>query len=91
MNIISKNILYVIFAALLTLNVYIFISSMYLGDEINRFDSQIKKYTFENSMLEKEVYKAQSLQYAASLSAHLNFTHQQQPVYFENLKYALNR
>jgi len=91
MNIIKKNIFYLVFAVLLFANVSIFISSMYLGEEINRFDSETKQLSQENLNLEKEVYQVQSLQYAASLSAHLNFTKQSQPVYFENLKYALNR
>lgn len=91
MNLIKKNLFYLVFAILLFSNVAIFISSMYLGDEVNRFDSETKQLTQENAALEKEVYQAQSLQYAASLSAGLNFTKQSQPVFFENLKYALNR
>lgn len=91
MKVIFKNSFYFLFVGLLIANVYIFVTSMYLGDEINRFDSQIKTLTQENTGLEKEVYQAESLQYAASLSASLHFTAQSQPVFFDNLKYALNR
>lgn len=91
MKAILKNALIVFFFILLISNVGIFVSGMYLGDDINRYDGEVTKLTRENSILEKEVYQVGSLQYAASLSAHLNFTKQSQPVYFENLKYALNR
>lgn len=91
MKVVLKDVLIVLFFILLIANTGIFVSGMYLGDDINRFDGEIKKLTRENATLEKEVYQAESLQYAASLSAKLNFTKQSQPVYFENLKYALNR
>jgi len=86
-----KDTLIVTFFILLIANTAIFVSGMYLGDDINRFDGEIRKLNRENAVLEKEVYQAESLQYAASLSAKLNFTKQSQPLYFENLKYALNR
>lgn len=91
MKIVIKDILIILFFILLVANTGIFVSGMYLGDDINRFDSEIKKLNRENTLLEKEVYHAESLQYAASLSAKLNFVKQAQPIYFENLKYALNR
>ncbi len=91
MKIVLKDTLIGLFFLLLVANTGIFVSGMYLGDDINRFEGEIKKLNRENAILEKEVYQFGSLQYAASLSAKLNFTKQSQPVYFENLKYALNR
>jgi hypothetical protein len=91
MKILFKNILILLFFILLIANTGIFVSGMHLGDDINRFEDEIKKLDQENTILEKEVYRVESLQYAASLSAKLNFVRQSQPLYFENLKYALNR
>lgn len=86
-----KNTLLVLLFTLVAINVYIFVAGMYLSDDINRFDLEIKKLTRENLMLERQVYEAQSLQYAASLSAKLDFTKKSQPIFFESLKYAFVR
>jgi outer membrane murein-binding lipoprotein Lpp len=88
MNTIVKNMFAALFAVLALVNVYIFVAGMYLADDINRYETEIETLSSENVRLEKEVYQAQSLQYAASLSAHLNFTKKSTPVYFESLKYA---
>lgn len=88
MNAIVKNIFVALFLVVAVVNVYIFVAGMYLSDDINRYESQIETLSRENVRLEKEVYQAQSLQYAASLSARLNFTKKSAPVYFESLKYA---
>ncbi|OGK62324.1 hypothetical protein A2334_02115 [Candidatus Roizmanbacteria bacterium RIFOXYB2_FULL_38_10] len=91
MKSIIRQGIYVLFILIAAANLYLFVAGMYLSDDINRFDNSIKKLTQENLQLEKEVYQVESLQYAASLSAHLDFTEKSQPVYFENLKYAFNR
>lgn len=91
MKLVVKNTFFVLFFILAAVNIYIFVSSMYLGDNINRFSGEIERLTLENNKLEKEVVQAESLQYASSLSAQLNFTKKSEPVYFESLKYALAR
>jgi len=58
---------------------------------LNRFVSEIDRYKTENKRLQTEVFRAGSLDYAASMSASLKFTKKSQPLYFEQLKYALNR
>ncbi|PIY68566.1 hypothetical protein COY90_05285 [Candidatus Roizmanbacteria bacterium CG_4_10_14_0_8_um_filter_39_9] len=91
MKSIFKNSLIGIFILLAAANIYLFVASMYIGDEINKYESHITALKQENTDLEHEVYEVESLQYAASLSASLHFTKQVQPVYFENMKYAFNR
>ncbi len=91
MKTILRNSLIVLFFLLIAGNLYIFVAGMYLSDEINQYDVKTKELTEENTRLEKEVYQLESYQYAASMSAVLQFTKQSQPVYFDDLKYALNR
>lgn len=91
MNSLLKNGLIALFVVLAASNIYLFVAGMYIGDEINKYESQITALKHENTYLEHEVYEVESLQYAASLSGTLRFTKQVQPVYFENMKYAFNR
>lgn len=88
MKLIARNAFIALFIVLAAVNLYIFVAGMYLSDDINRYDTQISKLSEENLRLEKDVYEAESLQYAASLSASLNFTEKSQPVFFDSLKYA---
>lgn len=88
-----KNIIKDVFAAVFVLliagNIYIFVRGMALADNINRFQDQIAELTTDNQHLQTEIYAAESLQRAASLSASLSFTKKSVPFYFEQLKYAL--
>ncbi len=91
MKLLSKSIIWGIFAVLVVVNIFIFVNSIGLSDNINKFESDTKTLHQENLNLENEVYQIDSLQYAASVAASLNFSQKAQPIFLENLKYALNR
>lgn len=84
-------ILLVIFLALMVVNVFVFMSGIKLSDDISKYDSETLALKKENTELEKQVYEISSLQYAASISAQLDFSQQTKPLYFTSFKYALNR
>lgn len=86
---ILKDIFIAVFVLLIAGNIYIFVSGMSLSDNINRFQAQTAKLQNDNQQLQTEIYAAESLQHAASLSASLKFTQKSQPLYFEQLRYAL--
>lgn len=77
------------FILLLTGNIILFVSSMNLSSQMNEFDITTKQLAKENISLERDVLSLQSLQYAASLSASLNFDKTSQPVFFDELPVAL--
>lgn len=91
MRFILRNTVWVLFIALIVCNVYIFISGITLSDEISGFDKNIAKLHQENLELEKKLYDVSSLHYAASVAAQLSFTEKSNPIYWESLKFALNR
>lgn len=86
-----KNIVLVVFLTLMIGNMYVFLSGVALGDEINHYEKEITRLHQENLDIEKKVYDAESLNYAASIAAQLDFSKHATPVYLDNLKYALNR
>ncbi|MBI2641083.1 hypothetical protein HYW87_00610 [Candidatus Roizmanbacteria bacterium] len=83
-----RTIIFLIVLLLLS-NVYIFVNTIRLGGDINHFEKEIKTLHQENLSLENEAYQLDSLQYAASLAAELDFSKKSQPFYLESLKYAL--
>jgi len=86
-----NNIIWGILFVFILGNVYVFIIGIKLSDEVNHFEKEIKRLKQENINLEKKAYEVESLKFAASMAAKLNFIKQSQPMYIENLKYALNR
>lgn len=91
MKFITKYIIWTIFLILLSANVYIFVHSIKLANEINRFEKEMRAFHQENLILENKIYEVDSLQYAASMAARLDFSEKAQPLYLENLKYARNQ
>lgn len=91
MKTIIKDTLITLFVVLVAGNIYIFVRGMYLSDNLNRFQDQIQQLQTDNDHLRTQVYQAESLQYASSISAVLKFTKKSQPLFFEQLKYALKR
>lgn len=71
-------------------NIAIFVWGMGLGNEINFFEQETKRLHLQNIELDKKISYYQSLQFAASTAAVLDFTKKGTPVYLENLKYAKN-
>lgn len=88
---IIKIIVPILFIGLVVINIFIFVSSMSLSQQINSFEKDTQKIRQQNIALEKELYRANSLDYAASVAAKLEFTKKAEPYFLENLKYALNK
>ncbi len=91
MKLVYKYTIWLIFFALLATNIFIFLHSIKLSDEINHFEKEISALHQENLQLANKIYAVDSFQNAASLAAQLDFTKKAQPVYLDDLKYALNR
>lgn len=88
MNHLTKYILWAVFFVLISVNIYVFLNSLKLSDRINLFEKEIKSMHQENLGLENKIYEVDSLQYAASLAAQLDFSQKAQPTFLENLKFA---
>lgn len=86
-----KLTIWIAFFLLISVNVFIFLSGMKLSKQINYFEKETKRLHQENIDLEKKAYEADSLQYAASVAAQLDFTKKAEPYFLENLRYALKR
>lgn len=86
-----KNIIWAAFIFLAIINIFIFLKSITLSSEISFFETELRNIHQENLELEKKAVSFDSLQYAASMAAVLNYTKKSQPIYIENDKYALNK
>ena len=84
-----KNTVLITFITLAILNIAIFIKGIKLTTELGFFDKETNKLHQQNLELEKQAYDFDSLQYAASVAASLDFTQKTQLVYLDNLKIAL--
>lgn len=90
-RLIVKNSIWIIFVILLVTNFFIFVSGIKIGDEINYFEKETRVFHQQNVELEKQKSSLSSLQYAASIAATLDFTKKSQPIYLDNLPYAMNK
>jgi len=88
---IYKILSLLIFFTLVGLNLYFYIRGFVLSNEMNVFEKKAQQLKIENRELAKKVSAFDSMQYASSMAAEMNFTAKILPIYFENLKYALNR
>ncbi len=87
----SGAAIWVLFFALMAGNIYVFITGVSLSEDIHRFETEIEQLRQENIELETKVFKAESIEYAASLAADLDYTEKTEPVFFDNdTKYAYN-
>ena len=84
----TKFSIWAVFLVLVSANIFVFLNGLKLSDKINHFEKDIKNLHQENLGLENKIYEVDSLQYAASLAAQLDFTQKAQPVFLDNLKYA---
>ena len=91
MKLIAKQSIWIIFFILLLANVYVFVSGVALSDEISKFDIETTKLHQQNLELEKKLYSVESLNYAASMAAQMNFSNAAPPVYLDEQRFALNR
>ena len=85
------GIIWLFFILLLGANIYIFLSGMDLSQKINTYEKETKRLHQENIDLEAKAYEANSLQYAASRAADLDFTKKAEPYFLENLHFALKK
>jgi hypothetical protein len=85
-----KLIISFFFVILVIGNFYTFVNSIKLSDDINRFENKIIKLKQDNLILENKIYDIDSLRFASSMAAQLNFSITSEPIYLDNLKYALN-
>ncbi len=83
-----KKIIGIIFFVLIIINIGLFVSSIKLSDEIAVYERNTQKTHEQNIELQKQVARYDSIQFAASAAASLNFVKQSAPVYLDNLKYA---
>jgi hypothetical protein len=74
---------WLLLAVLMVINVKFYVSSISLSEEVNRFESEIKKLRTENTILETKLYKVDSLQYAYAKSKELDFTKKSNPLNFD--------
>lgn len=89
-----KIFLQLIFLTILVLmivNVGLFVHSIVLGGEINKLEKETRALTFSNIDLDNKINTVDSLQYAASVAASLNFTASVKPVYLDRPQYAYNQ
>lgn len=71
-------------------NIFLFTSSISLGDQISGFENKIVVLHKENLNLERQVSDLSSLKFAADKAQALNFTKTGTPTYLENLGVAYN-
>ncbi len=81
----------ILLPVLVAANMYLFVSGISLGDQINYFEGQTTVLHEKNVELTRQTSYFDSLQYAASMAATLNFVNDSKPMVLSNLKYALNR
>lgn len=60
-------------------NVYIFVSGLGLQSEMMHYEKETKRIEQENLDFQEKVFEANSLQYAASKAADLEFTERAEP------------
>ena len=80
-----------LFIGLSIFHIYLFVSGIALGEEINNFEHEIKKLRTENIDLEQKLYNIESLSHAASAAARMEFIKKVTPVYLDNLTIAFYR
>ncbi len=86
---ILKYAIWLVFIGLLAANLYIFVQSMKISQQINYFDNATKKQHQINLDLEAKAFATDSLRYAASMAAQMDFTKKAQPFFLGNLGFAL--
>lgn len=88
---VAKSLMTSLFICLIAINLFIFVSGIKIGAQVNSLEKNISKLKKENLDLENKVVELDSYQYAASMAATLDFTVRSQPIYIGNPPYAQNR
>lgn len=87
----GKILITILFLVMVVANLLIFVSGMNLSQQISYFEQETKRLRRENISLQKKAYEADSLQFAASVAAQLNFAQKAEPYFLENLGFALRK
>lgn len=74
--------------ALVLGNAYIFVEGIELGNEVSRYEKEIKKLYAANMALENKVYALDSLQFAASVASRLEYAEGGEPIYLSGPNFA---
>lgn len=82
---------WIVIPLMLFANIFIFISGMLLGNQINHFEHETSTIHVQNIELNKQTSYIGSLEHAASVAASLDFVKRSTPIVLDNLRYALNR
>lgn len=86
----GEKAIWALFAILIVGNIAVFMNGVKLSDEINFYENEIKNIKQDNIKLEKKVYKADSVTYAASVAAELKFSNKNKTVSLDEMGYAYN-
>jgi len=86
-----KAVIYLLVVCLVVTNIYIFVVGIQSSNEVSRMEKSLEKLRQENIDLESQLSQIDSLEYAASIAASLDFEKKAVPTYLDSLKYALNR
>ncbi len=87
----GKLLIGILFLVLIGANLYIFVSGMHLSQQISYLEKETNRLHKENLSLQKKAYEADSLQFAASVAAKLDFAQKEEPYFLENLGFALRK
>lgn len=92
MKAITNLTLWVLFFGLMIGNIVVFISGVQLSEDIHTYEQEIQEIEDENALLETRVLQIESMEFAATIAAELDYTKKADPVSFENEnRYAYNQ
>lgn len=86
----GKKTIWVVFLSLIALNIFVFMNGVKLSDEVYFYEGEISKIKAENIKLEQKVYMVDSVTYAASVAAELDFSKKSETLFLEEVGYARN-
>ncbi len=92
MKTLTNITLWVLFFGLMIGNIVVFISGVQLSEDIHSYELEIEKLDEDNALLETKVLQIESMEFAATIAAELDYTKKAEPVSFENEnRYAYNQ
>lgn len=84
----ASFLIWMILIGLVSINLFLFYSSIKLGDEITTYETKIETIHHDNLNLEKELSLVSSLHFANNIALKLKFTKKSQPSFLEKINYA---
>jgi len=80
----TKAIIAITLLGLAAINIFVFVSSSRMSDQIAKYNSQVEALSKENMLLEARLYEVDSLSHAASEAAILGYTQKVEPQFLKN-------